>query len=76
MHLRNPVTPLMKSQGYGEGCRYAHDAPDAFVAARNLPAEFGEAEFYQPTQHGTEVAIAERLAAWWSRRARESDPED
>ena len=29
LHLRNAVTPLMKSIGYGEGYRYAHDDPDA-----------------------------------------------
>ncbi len=29
MHLRNAVTPLMKSAGYGEGYRYVHSDPNA-----------------------------------------------
>ena len=28
-HLRNAVTPLMKSAGYGQGYRYVHDDPQA-----------------------------------------------
>jgi putative ATPase len=29
LHLRNAVTPLMKSSGYGAGYRYVHDDPSA-----------------------------------------------
>ena len=29
LHLRNAVTSLMKSAGYGQGYRYVHDDPDA-----------------------------------------------
>jgi putative ATPase len=68
MHLRNAPTPLMKGLGYGRGYRYAHDAPDAFVAEPNLPEELADAEWYQPTQRGGEAGIAERLAAWRKRR--------
>ncbi len=71
MHLRNAVTPLMKAQGYGRDYRYAHDAPDAFVAARNLPDALEDVRFYEPTDHGAEAALAERLAAWRTRRTRE-----
>jgi putative ATPase len=31
MHLRNPVTPLMKDLGYGKDYKYAHDFPDHIV---------------------------------------------
>jgi putative ATPase len=36
-HLRNAVTPLMKSQGYGEGYRYVHDDPAAREEMRCRP---------------------------------------
>jgi putative ATPase len=68
MHLRNAPTRFMKAEGYGAGYAYAHDAPDAFVAARNLPEALGDEPFYEPTGRGAEQAIAERLAAWRERR--------
>jgi putative ATPase len=68
MHLRNAPTRFMKAEGYGAGYEYAHDAPDAFVAARNLPEAIGDEPFYEPTGRGAEQAIAERLAAWRERR--------
>jgi putative ATPase len=37
MHLRNAVTRLMGSQGYGKGYRYAHDDPAAAQEMNCLP---------------------------------------
>ena len=37
LHLRNAVTPLMKSQGYGQGYRYVHDDPGAKEEMNCLP---------------------------------------
>jgi putative ATPase len=68
MHLRNAPTGLMKGMGYGRGYQYAHDAPDQFVAVRNLPDALGEATFYEPKDVGAESTIAQRLAEWRSRR--------
>jgi len=31
LHLRNPVTALMRALGYGRGYKYAHDYPGGFV---------------------------------------------
>jgi putative ATPase len=61
--LRNAVTGLMKSEGYGEGYRYAHDfeghvAPDETY----LPDALVGTRFYEPTEEGLEKAIKERLA--------------
>jgi putative ATPase len=36
LHLRNPVTPLMKEEGYGKGYKYAHDYPEHFVQQQNF----------------------------------------
>jgi len=75
LHLRNPVTPLMRREGYGTGYRYAHDEPDAFVPDRNLPEALGAAVFYEPTERGAERAIAEGLRAWRERRESARRPE-
>jgi putative ATPase len=37
LHLRNAVTPLMSSAGYGQGYRYAHDDPAAQGEMTCLP---------------------------------------
>jgi putative ATPase len=37
LHLRNAVTPLMKSIGYGQGYRYVHDDPQARAEMPCLP---------------------------------------
>jgi putative ATPase len=68
MHLRNAPTALMKREGYGANYQYAHDAPDAFVAARNLPSAVSGDPFYQPTEFGGESDIKVRLDALRARR--------
>ncbi|HVP28561.1 MAG TPA: replication-associated recombination protein A [Myxococcota bacterium] len=70
LHLRNAPTGLLKALGHGRDYVYPHDAPDRFVAARNLPRELSDGEFYEPTREGAEAAIAERLASWRARRER------
>jgi putative ATPase len=37
LHLRNAVTPLMKSVGYGQGYRYVHEDPGAKEGMPCLP---------------------------------------
>lgn len=76
MHLRNAPTKLMKSLGYGRDYEYAHDADDQFVAARNLPDDLGDREFYQPGEAGAEAGIAARLRQWRARRAAAATPDD
>ncbi len=62
MHLRNAPTRLMKSLGHGEGYRYAHDETGGYAAGeRYLPDEIGEPRWYQPTSHGMEAKIREKL---------------
>jgi putative ATPase len=60
--LRNAVTPLMKSQGYGDGYKYAHDYAGNVVAGESyLPDQLVDARFYEPTDQGLEQHITERL---------------
>ena len=47
--------------GSGVGYRYPHDAPGAFVAEDHLPSELAGSHFYEPTEHGLEAKLAERL---------------
>src|SRR5436190_1187758 len=37
LHLRNAVTGLMRSMGYGRGYRYAHDDPSGVAEQQHLP---------------------------------------
>ncbi len=65
LHLRNPVTPLMKDMGYGQGYKYAHDYPGHFVEQQNLPSSLQGKRYYTPSDQGYEKKIVTRLKAWW-----------
>jgi putative ATPase len=69
--LRNPVTRLMKEQGYGEGYEYAHDF-DGFSGMECLPDRLKDRIYYRPTERGQEKSIKERLEAWWEKRRRKT----
>jgi putative ATPase len=60
--LRNAVTGLMKSEGYGDGYKYAHDFEGGVVPGETyLPDELAGRVFYEPTDRGEEARIAARL---------------
>jgi putative ATPase len=65
LHLRNPVTPLMKDMGYGKGYKYAHDYPGHFVEQQNLPDSLQGKHYYTPSDQGYEKQVIARLKAWW-----------
>jgi putative ATPase len=65
LHLRNAVTNLMKSIGYGKGYKYAHDYTGHFVEQENLPDSLKGKRYYTPSDQGFEKQIAARLRAWW-----------
>uniref|UniRef100_A0A7C3IYF4 Replication-associated recombination protein A n=1 Tax=candidate division WOR-3 bacterium TaxID=2052148 RepID=A0A7C3IYF4_UNCW3 len=60
LHLRNPVTPLMESLGYGKGYKYAHDFPDARVEQEHLPDSLRGRKYYFPTNRGFEAELRKR----------------
>jgi putative ATPase len=64
LHLRNPVTDLMRRMGHGQGYKYAHDYPDHFVKQQNLPVSLQGKRYYIPTDQGYEKEIADRLKKW------------
>jgi len=65
LHLRNPVTPLMRDVGYGKGYKYAHDYSGHFVEQQNLPDTLKGKRYYMPGDQGYEKNIEERLKLWW-----------
>ncbi len=65
LHLRNPVTGLMKRSGYGHGYKYAHDFPGHFVEQQNLPDSLQGKQYYSPSDQGYEKEITARIESWW-----------
>ena len=53
LHLRNAVTGLMRSEGYGEGYRYAHDEAGGVAKDMDcLPPSLKGTRFYEPSGRG------------------------
>ena len=61
-HLRDAHYAGAKKLGHGDGYRYPHDFPHGIVAQEYLPEDLRDAQYYQPTDHGAEAQIAERMA--------------
>ena len=61
LHLRNAVTGLGRAMGYGSGYRYAHDHEGGVVEQEHLPESLAGHRYYDPSDHGAEREIAERL---------------
>jgi len=68
MHLRNPVTPMMKDMGYGKDYKYAHDYPDNVVDQEHLPESSKGRRYYNPSTLGYEKQVLERLKDWLSKK--------
>ena len=62
LHLRNAVTGLMSSLGYGRDYKYAHDRPDHFAPDETyLPESLAGRRYYEPTDLGVEARIKARV---------------
>jgi len=48
LHLRNPVTSLMKSLGYGKDYKYPHNFPEGKVKQEYLPKGLEKKKYYRP----------------------------
>ncbi|KAM9862441.1 replication-associated recombination protein A [Leucobacter sp. BZR 635] len=59
--LRDAHYPGAKKLGHGKGYRYPHSDPRGVVRQQYLPDEIVDAKYYQPTTHGNEREISERL---------------
>jgi len=76
LHLRNPVTPLMKDLDYGKGYKYAHDYPGHFVEQQNLPDSLQDKKYYIPSDQGYEKQVIARLKAWWQKKRKPDEAEE
>ncbi len=54
MHLRNAATGLMRTLGYGQGYRYAHDEPDHVVDQAHRPPSAEGHQYYRAGTLGSE----------------------
>lgn len=63
-HILNAPTKLMKTEGYGSGYEYDHDAPEAFSGQDYFPEQLGRHKFYDPPERGFEREIRKRLEYW------------
>jgi putative ATPase len=61
LHLRNAVTGLMSSVGYGKGYQYAHNAEAKVTDMTCLPESLTGRTYYTPTDQGFEARIRQRL---------------
>jgi putative ATPase len=61
LHLRNPVTSLMKDVGYGTGYQYAHDFDDKTTSMPCLPESLRNRRYYLPTEEGWEKGLKQRM---------------
>jgi putative ATPase len=52
----------MQGLGYGQGYRYAHDEPHAYVPGeRYFPEGMEPVRYYEPVPRGLEIQIREAL---------------
>ena len=76
LHLRNPVTGLMRESGYGKEYKYSHDYEGHFSPMENLPPSLKGRRYYTPGDQGYEPEVADRLKRWWGKRTeRNENPE-
>jgi putative ATPase len=61
-HLRDAHYRGAAALGHGDGYRYPHDAPAGWVAQRYRPDEAEGHVYYEPSAHGAERQIKDRLA--------------
>ena len=75
LHLRNPVTGLMKALGYGKDYKYAHDYPEHFVEQQHLPDSQQDKRYYIPSDQGYEKQVIDRLKDWRQKREKPDETE-
>jgi putative ATPase len=60
-HLRDSSYRAAQRLGQGTGYRYPHDVPEGWVAQQYRPAELEGHVYYEPSDHGAETVVGERL---------------
>ncbi len=60
-HLRDGHYAGSTRLGHAQGYRYPHDSPDGVLTQQYPPDELVGRDYYEPSEHGAERAIAQRL---------------
>ena len=60
-HLRDASYRAARSIGHGVGYEYPHDDPRGWVPQEYRPPEVAGRVYYEPSEHGAEQEIAERM---------------
>ncbi len=60
-HLRDAHYQGAQSLGHGVGYDYPHDHPNGWVAQQYLPTDLLDKRYYDPTHHGAEAKVADRM---------------
>ncbi len=63
MHLRSASYFGAKKLGHGAGYEYPHDDPRGWVPQEHRPPEVADRVYYEPSDHGFEREVAERMRA-------------
>ena len=61
IHLRDAHYRGAKNLGHGQGYDYPHDHPDGWVDQQYRPSELVDRVYYEPSPHGAEAEVAERM---------------
>jgi putative ATPase len=72
-HILNAPTRLMKTEGYGRGYAYDHDADEAFSGQNYFPDALERQTFYDPPDRGFERELRKRLEYWAKLRKERGD---
>ena len=60
-HLRDAHYRSARRIGHGKGYQYPHDDPAGWVAQQYRPDHLEGRRYYEPSEHGDEAAVADRL---------------
>lgn len=71
LHLRNAPTQLMKSLGYHDGYKYAHDFPGHFVEQQYLPDHLKDSRFWHAQHSPSEEKQYQWMLHCWGGRFKE-----
>lgn len=71
LHLRNAPTQLMKSLGYHDGYKYAHDFPGHFVEQQYLPDQLKDSRFWHAQHSSSEEKQYQWMLRCWGDRFKE-----
>lgn len=71
LHLRNAPIQLMKSLGYHDGYKYAHDFPDHFVEQQYLPDQLKDSRFWHAQHSPSEEKQYQWMLRCWGDRFKE-----